>query len=238
MWWQNGILVKMKTLYVFLDESGNYDFSASGTKYFILTALSTTDPFAIGSPLLKLRYDLLPNYACGPKVEEQGYFHASEDTQAVRDQVFAALVGLTVPLRIDAVVAQKNKTHPTLQKQPVDFYMKIGEAALRYVFNRATWSGYDHVVLVFSSLFDRKKRGILKQAFKSLIKQNAKVPFALYFHDSKFDLCNQAVDYFGWAIYRKWESDDVRSYDIMKGFIKSEFPIFQKGVTEYYAHNK
>ena len=66
--------------------------------------------------------------------------------------------------------------------------MKIGEAALRYVFNRATWSGYDHVVLVFSSLFDRKKRGILKKAFKSLIKQQAKVHFALYFHDSKLDL--------------------------------------------------
>jgi len=24
----------MKTLYVFLDESGNYDFSASGTEYY------------------------------------------------------------------------------------------------------------------------------------------------------------------------------------------------------------
>lgn len=114
----------------------------------------------------------------------------------------------------------------------------IGEALLKYAFNRAVWHDYDHVVLVFSSLFDRKKRGILKQAFKSLIKHQAKVPFALYFHDSKFDLCNQAADYFGWAIYRKWESTDERSYVLVKHIVKSEFPIFSKGETEYYVYKK
>ena len=92
--------------------------------------------------------------------------------------------------------------------------------------------------LVFSSLFDRKKRGILKQAFKSLIKRYAGVPFALYFHDSKFDLCNQAVDYFGWAVYRKWESADTRSYDLINRFVRSEFSIFEKGMKEYYPYKK
>jgi len=46
---------------------------------------------------------------------------------------------------------------------------------------------------------------ILKQTFKSLIKTSTTKPYSLYFHDSKFDFCNQVVDYFGWAIYRKWE---------------------------------
>jgi hypothetical protein len=228
----------MKTLYLFLDESGNLDFSPSGTKYYALTALSTTDPFLIGSKLLRLRYELLPNYACGQRLEENGYFHASEDAQAVRDQVFKILTVSDPQLRIDVVIAQKNKTHPTLQRQPVEFHKTLGEAALKYAFNRAQWHDYDHVVLVFSSLFDRKKRGILKQAFKSLIKQHAGVPFALYFHDSKFDLCNQAVDYFGWAVYRKRESTDARSYDLIKHLVKSEFAIFERGTTEYYQYKK
>lgn len=226
----------MKTLYVFVDESGNFDFSSSGTKYFILTIMSTTNPLDIASPLLKLRYDLLPNYAGGSSMEERGHFHASEDTQAVRDRVFTILVKKKDEVRVDSVIAQKNKTNPMLQQQPVELYMRMGEAALKYAFNRAVWEGYDHVVLVFSSLFDRKKRGILKQAFKSLIKRYAQVPFALYFHDSKFDFCNQAVDYFGWAIYRKWESGDSRSYDLVRPVIQSEFPIFEKGTTEYYAY--
>lgn len=228
----------MKALYVFLDESGNFDFSPGGTKYFVLTVMSTTNPFDIGAPLLKLRYNLLPNYACGPSMEESGHFHASEDKQDVRNQVFSILMSKHDETRVDSVIAQKNKASPTFHQQPVEFYSRLGEAALKYAFNRAAWYGYDHVVLVFSSLFDRKKRGILKQAFKSLIKRHAGVPFALYFHDSKFDFCNQAVDYFGWAIYRKWESDDSRSYDLVRQIIKSEFPIFEYGDTEYYAYKK
>lgn len=228
----------MKTLYLFIDESGNFDFSANGTKFFVLTVLSATAPFEIGSPLLKLRYDLLPNYACGPRMEEHGYFHASEDIQEVRNHVFSIISKLDHPLRLDSVIAQKNKTNPKLHRQPLEFYKVLAEALLKYSFNRAVWHDYDHVVVVFSSLFEKKKRGILKQAFKSLIKLHVKVSYALYFHDSKFDLCNQAADYFGWAIYRKWESDDYRSYNIVQQLIKSEFDIFEKGDKEFYEYKK
>jgi hypothetical protein len=229
---------RVKTLYLFVDESGNFDFTPSGTRYFILTVLSTVNPFDIGSPFLKLRYDLLPNYACGSSMEEQGFFHASEDTQEVRNNVFSILSQISHPMRVDSVIAQKNKANPKFYRQPLEFYKVLGEVLLKYSFNRAEWQDYEHVVVVFSSLFDKKKRGILKQAFKSLIKQYAKVTFALYFHNSKFDLCNQATDYFGWAIYRKWESGDERSYGLVRDLIKSEFPIFNKGMSEYYSYKK
>jgi hypothetical protein len=228
----------MNTLYLFIDESGNFDFSPNGTKFFVLTVLSATEPFEIGSPLLKLRYDLLPNYACGPRMEEHGYFHASEDIQDVRNHVFSIISKFNHPLRVDSVIAQKNKANPKLHRQPLEFYKILAEALLKYSFNRATWHVYDHVVVVFSSLFEKKKRGILKQAFKSLIKQHTKVSYALYFHNSKFDLCNQAADYFGWAIYRKWESDDYRSYNIVQQLIKSEFDIFEKGDNKFYEYKK
>ncbi len=228
----------MNTLYLFIDESGNFDFSPGGTKFFILTVLSTINPFEIGSPLLRLRYDLLPNYACGRSIEEQGYFHASENTLEVRNNVFSILSTINHPMRVDSVIAQKNKANPKFYKQPTEFYKVLGEALLKYAFNRAVWRDYDHVVVVFSSLFEKKKRGILKQSFKSIIKQHAKVTFALYFHDSKFDLCNQVADYFGWAIYRKWESEDVRSYTLIKNLVKSEFEIFACGETLYYEYKK
>lgn len=228
----------MKTLYLFIDESGNFVFSPNGTRFFVLTVLSTINPYDIGSPLLKLRYDLLPNYSVGPSMEEQGYFHASEDAQAVRNSVFSIISKIDHPVRIDSVIAQKNKAAPVFHEDQLHFYRTLGETLLKYAFMRAEWHGYDHVVIVFSSLFNKKKRGILKQAFKSLIKQHAKVSFALYFHNSKFDLCTQAADYFGWAIYRKWESNDTRSYSLVQHHIKSEFPIFDKGETEYYAHKK
>ncbi|MBM3209255.1 hypothetical protein FJZ40_03100 [Candidatus Shapirobacteria bacterium] len=227
-----------KTLFLFIDESGNFDFSPSGTKYFILTALSTLNPFSIASSLLDLRYQLLPNYACGSALEENGYFHAAEDAQLVRDAVFSTIIKGKGDLRIDAVIAQKNKANPKFHGQYIELYERMGEALVKYTFNRAVWKNYDHVVLVFSSLFDKKKRGILKQTFKALIKSFASKPYSLYFHDSKFDFCSQAVDYFGWAIYRKWESLDKRSYNLVKQFIKSEFPIFGKGTKIYYPFKK
>ena len=228
----------MKTLYLFIDESGNFDFSPQGTNFFILTVLSTIGPYDVSAPLLKLRYDLLPNYSGGPSIEEHGYFHASEDAQAVRDSVFSIVAKLDHSIRVDSVIAQKNKAALAFHTDQLHFYRTLGETSLKYAFTRADWQGYEHVVIVFSSLFDRKKRGILKQAFKSLIKEHAKVPFSLYFHDSKFDLCNQAVDYFGWAIYRKWELTDLRSYDLIRHHVKSEFPIFEKGGKEFYPYKK
>jgi len=226
----------MKTLYIFIDESGNFDFSPTGTRQFVLTALTTLAPFDVSSPLLQLRYELLPNYACGPSYAEDGHFHAAEDKQAVRDQVFQRLLKVVESIRVDSVIAQKNKTHPSLQRDHVKFYSVLGEAILKYALNRAKWQGYEHVVLVFSSLFDRKKRGVLKQSFKSLVKSHANVPYSLYFHDARFELGNQAVDYFGWAIYRKWESGDQRSYSIVRYIIKSEFAIFARGSHLYYRY--
>ena len=226
----------MTTLYVFIDESWNFHFHPDGTKYFLLTVLSTTTPTVIASPLLQLRYELLPNYACGQNVEEEGYFHASEDRQNVRDGVFSILSGLHDHLRIDVVIAQKSRTNPKLQQDEVRLYRVLGEAALKYVFGRVTPEKYENVVLVFSSIFNQHKRGVLKQAFKSLIKQQTGLPYALYFHGSKFDFCSQAADYFGWAIYRKWESGDLRSYKLIQNLVKSEFPIFERGWEEYYAY--
>ncbi len=221
------------TLYIFVDESGNFDFSSRGTKYFVLTVMSTTEPFIIGSKLLDLRYQLLPNYSCGPAMEENGEFHATEDKQEIRNKVFSVLID-GGNLRIDSVIAQKNKANPVFHKQDTNFYGVMGKAVLRYSFNRAAWGEYKNVVVVFSSLFDKRKRGSLKQIFKSIIKDEAKVPFSLYFHSSKFDLCCQAADYFGWAIYRKWESNDERSYKLIQHLVKTEFYIFDKGTKEYY----
>lgn len=183
----------MNTLYLFIDESGNFDFSKNGSKYFTLTVLSTTGPYKIGSSLLALRYKILPNYGCAGKMEENGYFHATEDLQSIRDQVFNILKELKGNIRIDSVIAQKNKANPALYDQ-VNFYKKISETAFKYALNRASSEEYEHVVLVLSSIFSRKQRGILKQIFKSLIKRY-EIPFSLYFHDSQCDPCNQAVDY-------------------------------------------
>jgi len=46
-------------LYVFIDESGNMDFSDKGTKHFVLAALTTLQPLVSSSALQSLKYSLL-----------------------------------------------------------------------------------------------------------------------------------------------------------------------------------
>ena len=96
----------MGTLFIFIDESGNFDFSPNGTKYFSISAISTLDPLG-KEGLEKIKYNLMEN---GNNIE---YFHASEDEQFVRNIIYNFIDNLE-DIEIDSVIVQKNKANPSL----------------------------------------------------------------------------------------------------------------------------
>ena len=100
-----------KTLYLFIDESGNFDFTPKGTKYFLLTGLVTFEPLIKREGLIDLRYRLLSEGV------DQEFFHASEDKQAVRDQVFSILASIGDTFEVRSILARKNKTNPVLYRE-------------------------------------------------------------------------------------------------------------------------
>jgi hypothetical protein len=104
-------------LYIFLDEAGNFDFSPGGSKYFIMASVTRERTFGDYSEFVNLKYDLVEQ---GIDIE---YFHASEDKQAVRDQVFKIIQRNLTGMRIDAVIVEKKKTKPTL-RDPARFYLE------------------------------------------------------------------------------------------------------------------
>ena len=44
----------------------------------------------------------------------------------------------------------------------------------------------------------------------------------------------QVADYCSWAIQRKWERGDARSYASIANKVKSEFDLFERGKVIYY----
>src|SRR5512143_1298150 len=101
--------------YVFADEAGNFDFSnaPSASRYFILCTV-TADHCEAGDELLRLRREL------GWKgLHLDRAFHAPEDPQAIRDEVYALLAGLD--FRVDATIFEKRKALPRL-RDPQQFY--------------------------------------------------------------------------------------------------------------------
>ena len=60
------------------------------------------------------------------------------------------------------------------------------------------------------------------------------VRYRLLHHDAKSNFDLQIVDYCCWAIYRKWDTRDERSYNLISSVIASEFDIFRSGQLYHY----
>lgn len=233
-----------KPLYIFIDESGNFDFTSKGTKYFSMTAVVTTDPVSGRDSLIGLRYSLLG------KGINQETFHATEDTQYVRDEVYKIIKGLS-NFEVHSIIAQKNKTHSSLYE---DYYYKkgrmitnisgmglyrwLGQVLLKYIF-QGKKDKFNKLIVVMGAIYTGDKKKTILKTIKTYLKDNFPgVPFEIYCHQSCSDLNCQIADYCCWAIAIKWERGEVRPYEILRNRIRSEFDIFKKGTTEYYQYNK
>jgi hypothetical protein len=114
----------LKTISSFLDESGNYDFSPKGTSHLVYTAISSGQVHAGIEEIHALKHWLI---ACGQELE---YFHATEDFQIVRDEVYKVICAL--PIRVDTIVVEKRKAGPSIR--PIErLYPKMFEILLRYL---------------------------------------------------------------------------------------------------------
>jgi hypothetical protein len=106
----------LSDLYLFIDESGNFDFSAKGSRYFILTGVTTNNPAEGAHRLLEWRHHVL---SCdgetlkSKRPRDCTHFHCTEDAQYTRDGVFKIIETLSVDAY--SVIVQKNKTHPKRQ---------------------------------------------------------------------------------------------------------------------------
>ena len=221
--------VRSRFLYPFLDEGGNLDFSKNGTKYFVLSSLAKERPFYAGKELIELKYDLVE---LGTNLE---YFHAAEDRQAVRNAVFAIIAKYLEGVRVDSLIVEKRKTGPALQ--PVEyFYPRMLGYLLRYVLGKISLSDFQEVIVFTDRVPVNKHREAVEKAVKVTLAEAlpAGTRFRVYHHDSKSNLDLQIADYCNWAIYRKWNSGDDRSYNVIGPVVRSEFEIFKTDSQFYY----
>ena len=216
-------------LYLFLDEAGNFDFSPGGTKYFILSAVSKERPFRAYQEMTELKYDLVEN---GKDIE---YFHASEDAQAIRNDVFSIIQRNLGGVRVDSIVVEKRKIGPKMRPEE-HFYPRMLGYLLRYVLNGYPLAQYKEVIVFTDQIPVKKKRGAIEKAAKTTLASMlpAAVRYRVLHHDSKSNMDLQIVDYCSWAIYRKWDAGDTRSYQLIQPVVASEFDFCRTGSILYY----
>lgn len=222
----------MTRLHLYADESGNFDFSRGrdATKYFMIGTLmidAEDKVVALQRDLTDLHRRLqweMPEKLTGP-------FHACEDKQAVRDAVFEVL--MDHDWWLDVTILQKSKaqphlrsTHPTFFKHA--WYYHFKHLAPKYV------NASDELLVVAGSVGTNKMRSAFHSAVTDVISQCAPTTERRINCLDTGDQCLSAVDYALWAVRRKWELRDERSYKIVSSRVRTEFDLFAWGRVDYY----
>jgi hypothetical protein len=223
----------MPTLHIHLDETGDWKFTPkSPSKYLILGMAWTYNPEPLAADLSNLRFGIVK---AGTPLE---CFHATEDRQVVRDQVVATMMRHT-DWRFAAVVMEKRKINPVLH-EPDRFYPTFASPLLRFVFRGPAFRRDTSRVLVYADTLpmstNAKREGVLK-ALKETCANTlpAGVEHHVYSYRSHSNKWLQVADYCCWAMGKKWERGDVRTYDLIRPrLVADELVITDRGNTTYY----
>ena len=181
----------MSPTYIFLDESGNFDFSVNGTRYFILTSLCIQRPFPWFSSLDSYKYDCLENGL------EKEHFHCVDDDWPVRKGVFDIISNHLDKIKIDSLIIQKNKTHPVLWDVEKFYPMMLGYL-LKYVLKYEK----KEVIVIVDNIPVKKKRNAIEKGIKFVLANMLPTgtKYRVLHHDSRSHYGLQVADYCCWAI--------------------------------------
>jgi hypothetical protein len=191
------------TLFVFIDESGNFDFSPSGTRFFVMAAVAALAPLESAAEMQALRYRLL---AQGLDLTS---FHASKDRESTRDAVFGAFSRIST-VRAHVMYGSKHQAG-SHQRSDTALHSLFGHALLEFAIRAYAASDYRQVVVIFDQALTRRKQGAFKSTVKPQLKALAK-PFHLYFQPMHADANGQIADYVAWSKFVQLERDEHRPW--------------------------
>lgn len=218
----------MPESFFFADEAGCFTFNRTQnvSSYFILCTIKT-ESCAIGQDLLELRRSMA--WRDFPLKE---HFHCTTDQQIVRNEVFDTIC--RHDFLIQATIMEKRKAQPHVKKSKANFY-KYGWF---YHFKHGAGKLVDpkkETLILAASIGSRKEKLSFLTSVRDVLTQT--VPSSKWqadFCPSAVDPCLQVADYCAWAIQRKWERQDTRSYDLIKDRITYEYDLWSHGNKFYY----
>lgn len=218
----------MPRLFLFADEAGCFAFKKAPnvSKYYIVCTI-TLPSCDVGMKLLELRRQL-----AWEKADLGDYFHATTDKQNVRDTVFNIL--RQEDFTIQATIMEKSKAQPQTRVLEEIFYKYGWHYHFKYSSERYL-NAIDELMITVASIGTKKKRIAFEDSVRDVVKQKIRrKQWAAAFWPCQTDPCLQVADYCTWAIQRKWEMGDTRSYELISDKINYEFELWERGTTHYY----
>ena len=211
--------------YIFLDESGNFDFSASGSRYFLLTSVSMKRPFLAARTMDDYKHDCLEY---GLNLE---YFHCYRDGRGVRSRVFDLIASHLDGMSIDYLVVEKARADSALQEDR-RFYPELLSHLLKLVLPiELDADDVAQVIVITDTIPVNKKRRVVEKAVRAALHSMlpSGMSYRILHHQSRSHYGLQVADYCSWAIFRKWQTGDGGWYDRIKPALRCEFELLRTG---------
>lgn len=218
----------MARIYLFADEAGDFVFSRNeNASQFFVVCTVTLDSCEVGHQLLDLRRSLAWD---GYPVRE--FFHATTDKQAVRDAVYGLLQ--QHDFTIQATIMEKSKAQPQVRRSNARFYQYGWYYHFRHGNQRIKNPGSE-LLITAASVATKRHQHAFTSAVNDVVQQTIRRnEWQTMFCRSMADPCLQVADYCTWAIQRKWERDDTRSYDLVSDRITYEYDLWGRGTVHHY----
>ena len=205
--------------YIFLDESGNLDFSDKGTRYFALTAVSLRRPFAVYEALDSYKHDCIEY---GLTTE---YFHCSNDNIHVRGKVFDIIGCHLDAMRISSLIVEKRRVDPQL-REPAVFYSEMVARILKPTMLCELGSD-GKVIAITDSIPFKHRRRIAEENIRTALEQALpdSAKWQILHHASSSHYGLQVADYCCWAMHQKWEKNRPKWFDHISPSVRHEVSI-------------
>lgn len=187
-------------VFVFIDESGNFDFSERGTKHFVMSAFVTQNPTLCTRGLADLTYEMLAR-----GLSDQVPFHASDNSLGTRRLVLARICRQEDGCFVLSAVTDKSEAHPSA-KTPESLYLGMGSFLIDNICDRINNPDTPLIVL-FDSALPARHRSLFQQAIRKSLKVQRR-HFVVAIRPVKQDLNGQIADFYAWAAFRAWERND------------------------------
>ncbi len=217
----------MTRRYIFADESGDFVFAKQNASRYFIVCTVAMDNCDCANELLKLRRDLV-----WEELPVQAFFHATVDAQSVRDRVFETISRHS--FTVQATIMEKSKAQPKVRSTNDTFY-KYG---WHYHFKNSLARHVnvdDELLITAASVSKKSGQRAFTAAVNDVVQQQLpRKQWRTTFPQSMADPCLQLADYCTWAIQRRWERGDLRSYDLIKSRISYEYELWAHGRVHHY----
>lgn len=199
------------TPYVFLDESGDFNFGEQGSAYFVVTAVTMRRPTEMDDALAEYRYERLES---GYDTE---YFHCAKDKPAVRDRVFEIIAAHRDRMQIDYLIAGKAKTEFSLRPIARFYPRMVGTLLARVIPGAHTGDG-SRAVIITDRIPVKRTRKVVERRVREALPQMVRRGYGydIRHHESRSHFGLQVADYCCWAIQRERAKGDGRYFRLIE----------------------